>query len=183
MVKLYSFKGTNILIVLNFLFISCTNDKKREINYAIKWTKDIKAKILEDASIKPDSASTQMIDSSSEVITTYKNKIRLKRVDVNPITGAVLSTSFYSKDQSFVLAKEFCALLKDQYVEVILYHQMTLGLHEFYYCNGKIKKRGLNIRGYVGEWKEYDENGDLIKATNYENINALDTLKRIKFYR
>ncbi|MDQ6609914.1 MAG: hypothetical protein M3Y85_08850 [Bacteroidota bacterium] len=56
-------------------------------------------------------------------------------------------------------------------------------MHEFYYCNGKLKKSGLNLHGHGGEWKEYDEKGNLIKTTDYGNTKGLDTLKQIKFYR
>jgi hypothetical protein len=91
-------------------------------------------------------------------------------------------TSF-SKDQNFALARELCPLLKDQYVEVILFKKMTLGKHTFYYCDGKIKKQGFNIHGYVGKWKEYDHEGNVTNEIDYGNEDKLDTLKTIRYYR
>jgi hypothetical protein len=166
--------------LFGLLFFSCSDSR---VKYAIKWTEEIKAKIIEDSGKAPDSTFIENPHPGLNIISTFKNGALLKSIRINPETKDTLGTIYYSTDQNFILGRELCPLLKDHYVEVIFYKKMTLGEHTFYYCNGKIKKQGLNIHGLVGVWKEYDQQGKLVKITDYGNIEKLDTLKEIKYYR
>jgi hypothetical protein len=163
-----------------YLLYSCTDSRTK---FATEWTKDIRAKILEDSGKQPDSTHVENKRADFNIVTTFKDHSPLRSVGINPTSGDTLWIASFSKDQEFTLARELCPLLKDEYVEVILYKKMTLGEHTFYYCNGKIKKQGFNIHGYVGKWKEYDPYGYVSKETDYGNEDKLDTLKTIKYYR
>jgi hypothetical protein len=84
-------------------------------------------------------------------VTCYRDNVRLQNITIDSATRETLSKASFSSDQNFILAQEFCPLLKDQYVEVILFKGQTMGEHTFYYFNGKIKRQGININGYVGK--------------------------------
>lgn len=58
-----------------------------------------------------------------------------------------------------------------------------MGLSEFRYCNGKLKLQGFRVDGDVGTWKEWNENGKLIKETEFGGTEKLNELKTIKYYR
>jgi hypothetical protein len=172
----------SVFLIFPSIFLLCScSDSRTE--FASKWTRDIKAKILEDSGKQPDSTQVENRREDFKIVTIFKNAVRLKQFGINPITNDTLWITSSSKDQAFALERELCPLLKDEYVEVILYKKVTLGQHTFYYCNGKIKKQGFNIHGYVGTWKEYDNEGNLTNKIDYGNEDKLDTLKAIRYYR
>lgn len=170
-----------------FLFFSCVcvfyscGDSRTD--FAYKWTKDIKGKILEDSGQEPDSVHVENKRPDYSYVTTYRNNIRLKSFGIDPITNDTFSVAAYSKDQQFIFGTELCPLLNNEYVEVILYRRMTLGVHSVFYCAGVLKEQGFNISGKVGKWTKYDQNRKVIKVTNHGNEGKLDTLRMIKYYR
>jgi antitoxin component YwqK of YwqJK toxin-antitoxin module len=168
------------LPVFILLFYSCSNDGEE---FAAKWTNDIKRKIMEDAGQPSDSVSKTVMNDSIQRVALYQNHFLLKDIRINIKTADTLSIGFYSKDQNFILGREYCSLLQNQSVELILYKNLTVGLHEFFHCNGKLKKSGLNVGGYIGIWREFDEFGNEIKEVNYGKLEKADTLKKIKYYR
>jgi hypothetical protein len=174
-------KGRKLLfLVLIFSFFSCTDSR---IRYATEWTKEIKSKILEDANRQADSTLIDYPNPDVQEVSYIRKGRFLKKIKKRSKAQDTLSIIYFSDDQNFILAKEPCPLLTDEYVEVILYKRMTLGLHEFFYCNGKPKRSGFNIQGYVGKWKEYSQEGNVIREIDYDNLGKLDTLRKIKYYR
>jgi hypothetical protein len=67
--------------------------------------------------------------------------------------------------------------------EGIRYKGKHLGLAEFRFCDGKLKEQGYRYDGDVGVWKEWDENGNVIKETDHGHTERLDELRNIKYYR
>ena len=160
--------------------ISLCSCKESLTDYATKWTQDIKAKIIEDSNKKSDSTA---YDSVRHGMALFSKGVRLKSFGISPETKDTLTSSFYSPDQNFKLVRELCPLLNDEWVEVIAYKDSIVGLHEFYYCNGKIKQRGFNVNGKIGVWTEYNAQGNIVKETDNGNIDRLEKLKAIKYYR
>jgi hypothetical protein len=156
-------------------------------DYAADWSKNIKTQIIEDASQQPDKT---VFDSSSYRVTLYKGENKLKFFHLKPKfsdDGQLLSLDtavsiFYSTDQNFELVRELCPVA-DRSSEGIRHKGEFLGLAESRYCNGNIKERGFSLNGFVGVWKEYDSNGKVTKETDYGNIDRLENLKNIKYYR
>lgn len=157
-------------------------------NYAVKWTEEIKEKIIEDANLSPDSL---LIDSTRRTLTLYKRNIKLKQFlfksnwDItsgNIVFTDTLGSIFYSTDQKFELVRELCPAV-DRSFEGIKYKGNHIGLATFSYCNGQIKQRGFRFNGDVGIWKEYNTEGGIINKKDYENADRLNKLKEIKYSR
>lgn len=173
-----------VISILVLLLQSC---KTSLTDYATDWSNGIKTKITEDASQQPDKT---LFDSSSYNVTLYKGDNKLKFFHLNPKfsdNGQLLRLDtavsiFYSTDQNFELVRELCPVV-DRSFEGIRYKGEHLGLAEFRYCDGKIKERGFRLNGDVGVWKEYDNNGKVIKETDHGNVDRLEKLKDIKYYR
>ena len=71
----------------------------------------------------------------------------------------------------------------DRSFEGIRYQGGHIGLAEFRYCDGKIKESGFRFNGNVGVWQEYNTTGKVVKETDHGNIDRLEKLKDIKYYR
>lgn len=139
---------------------------------------------MEDAGRQPDSSHMDTSRPNIRVYSYYKDGSLLRSIGIDPATNDTFYITSFSADQNFILGRELCPLLKDHYVEVILYKgKMTLGEHTSYYCNGKIKSQGMNISGLVGKWTEYDEAGRVWREKDHGNLEKLDTLRKIKYYR
>ncbi len=154
--------------------------------YATDWSNDIKQKIKDDANQQPDKT---IFDSTVYNVTLYKNEKKIKFYHLNPKINKQgqlqLDTAlsiFYSGDQNFELVRELCPV-SDRSFEGIRYKGKHLGLAEFNYCDGKLKERGFRFNGDVGVWKEYDTDGKVLKETDHGNVDRLEKLKDIKYYR
>jgi hypothetical protein len=175
------------IAIISFLFLVLQACKTSLTDYANDWSNRIKTKITEDASQQPDKT---VFDSSSYNVTLYKGGNKLKFFHLNPKfsdKGQLLSLDtavsiFYSTDQNFELVRELCPVV-DRSFEGIRYKGEHLGLAEFRYCDGKIKESGFRLKGDVGVWKEYDRNGKVINETDHGDVDRLEKLKDIKYYR
>jgi len=171
---------TAILFTLTtFCFLSC---KQSSTDYALKWSTDIKRKILEDVSMPIDSTSVDTSKGNLKEITFYSKGIRTKLLGIKTSTGDTLLSIFYSKDQNFEIVRELCPGIERSF-EGIRYKKNHLGLAEFKFCDGKLKEQGYRFDGDVGIWKEWDENGKVIKETDHGHTEKLDELQNIKYYR
>ena len=176
-----------IIATISFLFLALTSCKTSLTDYATNWSNSLKTKIIEDASQQPDKT---IFDSSSYNVTLYKGDKKLKFFHLNPKfgdNGQLLSLDtalsiFYSTDQNFELVRELCPVA-DRSFEGIRYKGEHLGLAEFRYCDAKIKESGFRFNGNIGVWKEYDTNGKVIKENDHGNVDRLEKLKEIKYYR
>ena len=173
-----------ISFLLVLLFSSC---QPSLVDFATKWTKDIKGEIIKDANQQP----TRIVyDSAGHDITLFKGDKKLKyfwfKPEVNNLghtifkdTGVVI---FYSSDQNFEYVKELCPV-SDRSFEGIKYKGEFIGLTEFRYCNGMIKKSGFSYNGDSEVLKEYDSTGKIIKDNEAANINYLKEILKIKYDR
>jgi hypothetical protein len=175
------------IATISFLLLALQSCKTSLTDYATDWSNNIKTKIIEDASQQSDKT---IFDSSSYDLTLYKGDNKLKLFHLYPRfsdKGRLLSfdtavSIFYSTDQNFELVRELCPVV-DRSFEGIRYKGEHLGLAEFRYCDGKIKESGFRFNGDVGVWREYDTTGKVIKETDHGNLDRLEKLKTIKYYR
>jgi hypothetical protein len=168
-----------IFTLVSFFLISC---KRSSTDYALKWSTDIKSKIFEDINIPPDSVSINTAREDFKEVTFYNKGNRTKYFGIRTATGDTLLSTYYSKDQNFEIVRELCPGI-DRNFEGIQYKGKRLGLAEFRFCDGKLKKQGYWIDGNVGVWKEWDENGVVIKVTDYGHTEKLEDLRTINYYR
>ena len=176
-----------IIATISFLFLALQSCNTSLTDYATDWSNNVKKKIIEDASQQPDKT---IYDSSSYNVTLYKGDNKLKFFHLNPKfndKGQMLSLDtlfsiFFSTDQHFELLRELCPVV-DRNFEGIRYKGEYVGLAELRYCDGKIKESGFRFNDNVGVWKEYDPNGKIIKETDYGNVEKLEKLQQIRYYR
>ncbi len=175
-----------IVFILTTIFL--TNCGESETEYATKWTREIKEKIIEDANQKPD---RRFLDTASNQLTLFKGDKKLKYYMLRPefdsikkkiISVDTLVSIFYSNDQNFELIRELCPAIERSF-EGVRYKGEHLGLAEFRFCDGKLKEQGCRYEGNVGLWKEWDENGNVIKETDNGKTEKLEGLKNIKYER
>ncbi|RYE54096.1 MAG: hypothetical protein EOP48_13000 [Sphingobacteriales bacterium] len=180
---------TTIIISMFFLFglVSCQTSPT---DYATKWTGDIKEKIIADANQQFDRTT---FDSTYYYLTLYKGDTRLKHFMLRPkfdtTNGKILSVDtlvsiFYSTDQKFELVRELCPAIERSFEGVNYKGIGSVGLTEFRFCDGKIKERGFRY-GYkaVGVWTIYDSTGKVVDTKDNGNIEVLEKLHDIKYYR
>jgi hypothetical protein len=175
------------IAIISFLFLALQSCKSSLTDYATDWSNKIKAKIIEDASQQSDKT---FFDSSSYDVTLFKGGNKLKLFHLYPKfsdKGQLVSfdtavSIFYSTDQNFELVRELCPVV-DRSFEGIRYKGAHVGLAEFRYCDGTIKQRGFRLNGDIGVWSEYDSNGTVIKETDHGDLDRLEKLKEIKYYR
>ena len=172
-------KAFILLPLIVILLWSCRESSE---DFALKWTKDIKAKILEDVNITIDSISTDTTGDNFKYISFYHNGIRTKKYGIRTSTGDTIVSYFFSPDQNFEIVRELCPGIQRSF-EVIRYKGKHLGLAEFKFCNGQPMLRGFQFDSDIGVWKEWDSTGNLIKETNVGHIDKLEKLKEIKYPR
>ena len=170
-------RNFHFLLIIIF-FTGC---KQSSTDYALKWSTDIKSKIFEDVNIPVDSTTVDTT-TNGKVVTFYNKGIRTKEFRINTSTSDTVVSIFYSKDQNFEIVRELCPGV-DRSFEGIRYKGNHLGLVEFRFCDGKIKEQGFRFDDDVGVWKEWDENGKVIKETDNGHTEKLDQLREIKYYR
>jgi len=179
---------TYILSILVLIgLVSCQTSSK---DNATKWTNDIKAKIIVDANQQFDRTT---FDSTYYYLTLYKGDTRLKHFMLRPkfdtTNGKVLSVDtlvsiFYSTDQKFELVRELCPAIERSFEGVRYSGVGHLRLAEFKFCDGKIKERGFRYGNKkVGVWIKYDSTGKIIDEKDNGNIELLNKLHDIKYYR
>lgn len=162
-----------------FCFLGC---KQSSTDYALKWSTDIKSKIFEDINTRVDSTNVDTSKGNLKEVTLYSKGIRTKLFGIRTSTGDTILSIFYSKDQNFEIVRELCPGIERSF-EGIRYKGKHLGLAEFRFCDGKLKEQGYRYDGNVGIWKEWDENGNVIKETDHRQTEKLDELRNIKYYR
>lgn len=180
-----------ITIIGLILFLTGLFACKRSLtDFATEWTNDIKRKILSDVNQKYDRTE---FDSTYYLLTLFKGDTKLKQFMLRPNFDTVnmtimsydtLVSIFYSTDQKFELVRELCPAI-DRSFEGVKYKDIgTIGLTEFRFCNGKIKESGFRY-GYkpIGVWTTYDSTGNVIEAKDNGNVDVLNKLHNIKYYR
>ena len=160
-------------------FLGC---KQSSTDYALKWSADIKTKIFEDINVSVDSTSIDTSKSNLNELTFYHKGVRTKYFGIRKSTKDTVLSIFFSKDQNFEIVRELCPAIERSF-EGIRYKGKHLGLAEFRFCDRKLKEQGYRLDGNVGIWKEWDENGKIIKETDNGNTEKLDELRNIKYYR
>ncbi len=170
------------LILLSLVAALTVGCKQSISDYAFQWSADIKAKILEDVNVTGDSLSIDTSKGNYHDISIFHQGVRIKEFGVRQTTGDTILSIFYSKDQNFDIIRELCPGI-DRSFEGIRYKGTHVGLSEFRFCDGKLKEQGYRYGADIGVWKEWDETGAIIKETDHGNINKLENLRAIKYYR
>jgi hypothetical protein len=171
-----------LLSIFLFFCLSSCKDKESPTDYALKWTTEIKSKILEDVSVIGDSVSIDTSNTDFKEVTIFSNGVRTKFFGIWTAKKDTGLSVFYSKDQNFELVRELCPGTDGSF-EGIRYNGVHMGLSEFRFCNGNLESQGYRFGGNVGVWKEWNEKGDLIKESDIGNTEKLNELKKIKYYR
>ena len=171
-----------ILLIFALTTLTIVSCKQSSTDFALKWSADIKNKIFEDINVATDSISVDTSKGNLKEVTFYNKGIRTKLFGIRQSTGDTLLSIFYSKDQNFEIVRELCPGIERSF-EGIRYKGKHVGLSEFRFCDGKLKEQGYRFDGDVGIWKEWDENGKIIKETDKRNLEKLDGLRAIKYYR
>ena len=118
------------------------------MDYAAKWTADMKVKIIKEATQEPDRT---VVDTVHHYISYYKNNIMLKQVffaereDQNENEKPVYDTArviLYSTDQRFQLLRQPCVPKSESSYEGVLFKGDRYGTAEYNYCT---KKRGKPV--------------------------------------
>jgi hypothetical protein len=171
--------------ILFLLITACNYDKNTgykvdsRIEYAKKWTAEIKEKILEDSNLPIDST---FFDSQTDVLLTFHKGIKTRNILFGKSRNDTLAYILYSANQDFRIIKEFCPSEQGTF-ESIDYKRMEMGFKEFTNCNDDRKYGGFNYKKKVGNWIESDKFGNIISQKDFGNIEQLDSLKFIKYYR
>lgn len=185
--------ATYFTIPIFSLFIlmgqSCSQ-KKSSLEFAKKWTADLKAKILKESDQVPDKT---VFDSSLQQITLFKNNKKLKqyyfvlREDESDSTGQrkVRDTSmivFFSADQNFQYVRKPCIKRVYRSMECVAYKGDAYGVVEYNYCGKGTKDIGYQYKNKdVGTWTKYDSIGaetEKIEAGNEKVLLQLADLKQ-----
>jgi hypothetical protein len=170
------------LLVFALTIILFTSCKESPTDYASKWSSDIKSKIFEDVNIPVDSISIDTSKGNLKEVSLFNKGVRTKQFRINTSTSDTVVSIFYSKDQNFEIVRELCPGVEPSF-EGIRYKGKHLGLAEFRFCDGKLKEQGYRYDEDVGVWREWDENGNVIKETDHGHTEKLDELRNIKYYR
>ena len=169
-----------IIIIVAFISLTILGCKDNPTNLAIKWSTDIKLKIIEDVNITSDSLAVDMTHPNIKYVSLFRKAIRTKEFGIRKSDGDTIISIFYSKNQKFELVQELCPGISRSF-EGIKYKGRYLGLYELRFCNGKLKEQGFSFNGDVGVKTEWNENGDVIKETDYGLLHRLKDLGRIKY--
>lgn len=181
-------------MTIAFSFIALLQScKQSPTDFATKWTKDIKSKIIEDASQQPDRT---FVDSIHHEVTLFKNNKKLKQYyfaargdDQHENSKSVIYDTamivFFSTDQNFQLVKQPLIAKADRSYEGVAYKGDRFGQAEYNYRKDNIKEIGFHFKNLnVGTWIKYDSTGkqDGEKVGN-GNDEKLEILKDMKYYR
>lgn len=169
-----------LLFLITFTIISC---KQSSTDYALKWSTDIKSKIFEDIDNPTDSMSIDTSNGNIKEVTFYSRGARTKFFGIRQSTGDTLLSIFYSKDQNFEIVRELLCPGSKPSFEGIRYKGKHLGLAEFRFCDGKLKQQGYRFGDDLGVWKEWNEEGKLIKEIDIGHTEKLDELRSVKYCR
>jgi hypothetical protein len=179
-----------VFIIIFFCSAVLFSCKSSPTDFATKWTNEIKEKIIADANQQYDRTT---FDSTYSYLTLYKGDTKLKHFLLRPkfdttngkiISVDTLASIFYSTDQKFELVRELCPAIERSFEGVNYKGTGSVGLTEFRFCDGRIKESGFRY-GYkpVGIWTTYDSTGKVIEAKNNGNVDVLNKLRDIKYYR
>lgn len=166
-----------LLTLVAFTILSC---KESSTDLAIRWSDDIKIKIIEDVNIPVDSITIDSGKANIKYLTLFSNGIKTKNFGIRKSDLDTIVSIFYSKDQKFELVRELCSGISRSF-EGIKYEGRYLGVTELKFCDGKLKERGYNFNGKIGVWTEWDEDGKVIKETDYGLLSRLNDLNRIQY--
>jgi hypothetical protein len=177
-----------IFVLFLAIIQSCT---RSPVDFAAKWTQDIKAKIIEDANQQPDKT---VFDTIRHELTLYKNGKKLKYFYFAPkpehgeidkiISYDTAFIVFYSTDQNFQLVRQPCIQTSERSYVGVTYKGNRFGLAEFIYCNKPISETGFYYDNLnVGTWTKFDSTGKVTEKKNIGDDKKLEELKDIKYYR
>lgn len=183
----------NFAVIISFSIIATIQScKQSPTDFASKWTRDIKEKIIEDASQEPDRT---FVDSLHHELTLFKNNKKLKQYyfaergdqDEN-LKSRIYDTAmivFFSTDQNFQLIKQPLIPKAERSYEGVAYKGDRFGEVEFNYRKDKVKEIGFHFKNLnVGTWVKYDSTGlQEIKKIDNGNAEKLEKLKEMKYYR
>ncbi len=166
-----------IFILIALTILSC---KDTRTDLAKKWSGEIKMKILEDVKVKNDSFSVDTTNSKVNYVSLFCKSIKTKEFGIQKSNGDVIQSIFYSKNQKFELVNEFCPAFPRGF-EGIKYEGEFVGMKELRFCDGKLKEQSFCFNGDAGTKTEWNENGEVIKETNYGFTSRLKALNKIKY--
>lgn len=158
-------KNLFALFIIGTIVNSCTKMVSTE-----QWYSDTKAEILKQSQIKPDSIRT----IHESVITKELGYFGKRLVHEVWFKNKVpIYESYHSKDGGFELCREICENGIFCFEGIVADGYFT-GLSTWRYCNGQLRRQGVRYRSHeIGIWKEWNEEGKLIKVTDYKKNGEL----------
>jgi len=179
-----------IITISFFPLLAVQSCKQSSTDLASKWTKDIKTKIIEDASQEPDST---FADTVHHELTLLKGNKKLKqyyfaaRKDQNENEKTKYDTGMivlFSTDQNFQYIRQPLIPDVDRSYEGVAYKGNRFGIAEYIYRKDKVRETAYHFKNLnVGTWIRYDSTGKKLDETDNGNSEKLEQLKDIKFYR
>lgn len=187
---MFSDKNFKIICIAGFIFSLMQSCKTSSTDACIKWTQNIKEKILQDASAKPDRSE---FDSVHLQWTFFKADKKLKQISLAPRKDqpegekTIYDTAmivYYSADQNFQFIQQPCIFAAERSYEGVTYKFNRYGYAVFNYCNRKIKETGFyNNNLNVGVWSK-DSAGAVVSQKDFGGLDALEkTMTDLKYSR
>jgi antitoxin component YwqK of YwqJK toxin-antitoxin module len=167
------------LTILALIMLSAC--KFSEKDKVVNWSNSIKNTILNECRVTPDSVWNRSIHDTIRMFAAFKNGKQIMTGRLDPQSNDTLTIVYWGSDYHFAFARRFCPFLNNESEEMLLYKGRPFGLHKVFYCNGVLKREGLEADEPVGVWISYDERGKLIKDTNYYHMNKFDSVGYIKY--
>ena len=170
-----------VFLIMMPLLFACSSKNTKLEKYAIEWSNNIEKKAIENSSQTPDSVTDRTLHDTIRMVVALKDGQIIKSIQINRISNDTLTEIYWGHDLRFVFARRYCPMLHGEADEIIAYEGQPIGLHKFFYCNGKIKMQGLEYKGRVGIWTMFDTSGKVLKKTDYGNLEKLSKLKEMKY--
>ena len=165
--------------------------KQSPEEYGKKWTADLKAKIMKESGLVPDSRT---VDSTRRIITYSRNNVRLRAVYYAPretesdkpgqprIIDSTLFV-YYSTSQLYQFVVTPCVgPAGTRSYETVAMNGASFGWVEYVDCSTKVKEVGFHHNNdNIGTWIKYDADGNEIQRVEAGNEEKLEIFKTLKF--
>ena len=172
----------NILLTFYIIILASCSSNKSELNYEWyyasnnSWYEMTRAKIIEQSKLKANKYSDVNIDGIKFLVRKYFNEnheFRREYIDKSEkIRGVIL----FSRNSDFELRNEVFENGELSF-EGIVYKGEFYGPSRWWYPNGKLKEIRNRYKGKsIGLWEKYDENQNLIEATDDGKAIPIDSL-------
>lgn len=162
--------------VLLIITCACKNSLQQQaLERSVRVREQISRNADQDFSSK---RSFRFTDSTSSLSFEKRGDL-LKNIILNFKTGDTVAVFSFGPKMKLANVKLFCSYSRDSGELFTAKDSVKMGLHEIFYCNGRLRRKGLEYGGPVGIWEEFDTGGSLIKKTDYGQPEKLKLLSHL----